>query len=49
MSKLNEADKAVNPNAKGNEDTRTPEQLLDFIDIKGREISEALSVLRSRK
>lgn len=40
--------KAVNPNAKSNEDTRTPEQLLDLIDAKGREVAEALAALRSR-
>ena len=38
--------KAVNPNAKNEEDKRTPEQLLDFIEAKGREIAEALAVLR---
>jgi type I restriction enzyme M protein len=38
--------KAVNPNAKSNEDTRTPEELLDLIEAKGREVSEALAVLR---
>jgi type I restriction enzyme M protein len=38
--------KAVNPNAKAEEDKRTPEQLLDFIEAKGREIAEALAVLR---
>lgn len=38
--------KAVNPNTKSNEDTRTPEQLLDLIEAKGREVAEALSVLR---
>ena len=38
--------KAVNPNAKGNEDTRTPEELIDVIEAKGREVSEALAVLR---
>ena len=37
---------AVNPNAKNEEDKRTPEQLLDFIEAKGREIAEALAVLR---
>ncbi len=41
--------KAVNPNAKSNEDTRTPEELLDLIEAKGREVSEALAALRSRK
>lgn len=38
--------KAVNPNAKSNEDTRTPEELLDIIEQKGREINEALAELR---
>jgi predicted AAA+ superfamily ATPase len=38
--------KAVNPNAKGNEDTRTPEELMDIIEAKGREVAEALSALR---
>jgi type I restriction enzyme M protein len=39
--------KAVNPNAKGEEDTRTPEELLDLIEAKGQEVMEALAVLRS--
>lgn len=39
--------KAVNPNAKAEDDKRTPEQLLDFIEAKGREIAEALAVLRA--
>jgi type I restriction enzyme M protein len=38
--------KAVNPNAKSEEDARTPEQLLDFIEEKGREIAAALTELR---
>jgi type I restriction enzyme M protein len=38
--------KAVNPHAKNNEDTRTPEELLDLIEAKGREVAEALAVLR---
>lgn len=41
--------KAVNPNAKPNEDTRTPEELLDLIEAKGREVQEALTVLRGIK
>jgi len=40
--------KAVNPHRKPDVDTRTPEQLLDIIEAKGREIAEALSVLRSQ-
>jgi type I restriction enzyme M protein len=38
--------KAVNPNAKNNEDTRTPEELLALIEAKGREVVEALAKLR---
>ena len=38
--------KAVNPHAKNNEDTRTPEELLDLIEAKGREVGEALATLR---
>lgn len=38
--------KAVNPNAKSEEDTRTPAELLDIIEAKGRELTEALAVLR---
>ena len=38
--------KAVNPNAKSTEDTRTPEELLDLIEQTGKEINEALAVLR---
>ena len=39
--------KAVNPNAKSTEDTRTPEELLDLIEAKGREVAEALAALRT--
>jgi type I restriction enzyme M protein len=39
--------KAVNPNAKLEEDTRTPEELLDVIEQKGREVFEALKTLRA--
>ncbi len=38
--------KAVNPNAKTNEDFRTPEELLDIIEQKGNEVRDALSRLR---
>ena len=38
--------KAVNPHAKSEEDTRTPDQLLDLIEAKGREVAEALASLR---
>ncbi len=38
--------KAVNRNAKTNRDTRTPSEMLDFIETKGREIPAALGLLR---
>jgi type I restriction enzyme M protein len=38
--------KAVNPNRKSTEDTRTPDELLAVIEAKGKEVSEALAVLR---
>ena len=38
--------KAVNPNAKSNEDTRTPEELLAVIEDKGKEVNQALIALR---
>jgi len=38
--------KAVNPNRKAHVDDRTPEMLMDIIEAKGREIDEALAVLR---
>ncbi|MBA7612213.1 putative type I restriction enzymeP M protein [subsurface metagenome] len=41
--------KAVNPNRKDTTDTRTPEELLNFIEEKGREISETLAQLRKIK
>jgi len=39
--------KAVNPNAKSDEDTRTPAELLDLIEAKGREVAEAVAALRT--
>jgi type I restriction enzyme M protein len=38
--------KAVNPNKKPKVDTRTPEELFDIIEAKGKEIAEAIAVLR---
>ncbi|MBD2006496.1 MULTISPECIES: N-6 DNA methylase [Cyanophyceae] len=38
--------KAVNPNVKAVEDTRTPRELLDFIELKGIEVASSLAVLR---
>jgi type I restriction enzyme M protein len=40
--------KAVNPNAVVEEDTRTPEELLDIIEEKGREVMKALALLREK-
>jgi type I restriction enzyme M protein len=39
--------KAVNPRARSEEDTRTPQELLDLLEAKGREVAEALSALRA--
>jgi type I restriction enzyme M protein len=41
--------KAVNPNRKNEEDTRTPEELLAIIEAKGREVAEALAALRAKR
>jgi type I restriction enzyme M protein len=38
--------KAVNPNRKAEEDTRTPEELLDLIEATGKEVTEAIGELR---
>jgi type I restriction enzyme M protein len=38
--------KAVNPNAKSTEDTRTLMELLDLIEEKEREVSAAIDTLR---
>jgi type I restriction enzyme M protein len=38
--------KAVNPTAQTDEDKRTPDELLDIIEQKGREVAEALQTLR---
>jgi type I restriction enzyme M protein len=38
--------KAVNPNAKSMEDTRTPEELLDIIEAQGDEVDAAITELR---
>ena len=40
--------KAVNPNRKAEVDERTPEEILDLIEAKGREVAEALATLRAR-
>jgi len=40
--------KAVNPHAKNEQDTRTPEELLDLIETKGREVAETLRILRAK-
>ena len=38
--------KAVNPHARSAADTRTPAELLDLIEAKGREVAAALAELR---
>ena len=38
--------KAVNPNAPDTTDKRTPKELLDIIESKGKEVSEAIASLR---
>jgi type I restriction enzyme M protein len=40
--------KAVNPNAKANEDLRKTEELLDLIEAKGKEVATALAKLKGR-
>ncbi len=39
--------KAVNPNKKSVTDNRTPKELVEIIESKGKEISEALAILRT--
>jgi hypothetical protein len=39
--------KAVNPTRKAVVDTRTPAELLDLIEAKGKEVAEALAILRA--
>jgi len=39
--------KAVNPTAKAAGDTRTPMELLDEIEARGREIDDAVARLRA--
>jgi type I restriction enzyme M protein len=39
--------KAVNPNAVIDEDTRTPGELIAEIEAKGREVDEALQLLKA--
>jgi len=39
--------KAVNPNKKAGVDSRTPTELLDLIEAKGREVGEAVAALRA--
>jgi type I restriction enzyme M protein len=40
--------KAVNPNRKGTEDNRTPEELLSIIESRAAEITKVLMTLRNR-
>jgi len=41
--------KAVNPHKKPNVDTRTPEELMNIIEAKGKEIADALAALRGNR
>jgi type I restriction enzyme M protein len=41
--------KAVNPTAKAEGDTRTPAEILYVIESKGREIQQALALLRDHR
>ena len=41
--------KAVNPNTKSDEDTRTPDELLEVIAFKAKEVSELVAFLRTGK
>ena len=41
--------KAINPNRKPNVDTRTPEDLMNIIEAKGKEVAAALATLRGNK
>lgn len=40
--------KAVNPNKKGGEDTRTPEELISIIESQATQVSEALKSLKNK-
>jgi len=41
--------KAVNPHKKPNVDTRTPEELMNIIEAKGKEVADALAALRGNQ
>jgi len=41
--------KAVNPNRKSNDDKRTPGELFDLIESKGKEIAKVLTELRKQR
>ena len=41
-------DQAVNPNKKPIVDTRTPEELMEIIAAKGKEVVDALASLRGK-
>jgi hypothetical protein len=36
-----------NPHARSQEDRRTPEELLDLVEARGREVAEAVAALRA--
>jgi type I restriction enzyme M protein len=39
----------VNPHKKPNVDTRTPEELMNIIEAKGKEVADALAALRGNR
>ena len=41
--------KAVNPHKKPDVDTRTPEELMNIIEAKGKEVADALAALRGNR
>lgn len=41
--------KAVNPHRKNDEDVRTPEELIELIRAKDKEIEETLATLAARR
>ncbi len=48
IQKKNYDIKAVNPNRKVEEDTRTPKELISIIDFQGKEIGKSLIALKSK-
>ena len=49
MSKPSASCSTTDPNKKPNVDTRTPEELMNIIEAKGKEVAAALAALRGNK